>query len=215
MVVFTIENIKNAIWPLKHSNFPVPDGIPSSLPKQGGADIPLLLLKIFTLSLTSGIYPQIWKTSIIAPERKRNNNNEISNFRPINITSVMSRLTEKVISAEISSHIHKHKLLINSQHEFTKNRSTMSCQFDFLNHITTCRDTGYNVIYRIEARISNLTQILHFGISVVQFELSITSKYWIYYPCHTVIEPIPSTQPSTKYYPLELQKITVFMQACD
>ena len=146
MVVFTIENIKNAIRSLKHSNFPGPDGIPSSLLKQGGADIPLLLLKVFTLSLTSGVYPQIWKTSIIAPKRKRNNNNEISNFRPINITSVMSRLMEKVISAEISSHIHKNKLLVNSQHGFTKNRSTMSCQYDFLNHITTCRDTGHNVI---------------------------------------------------------------------
>ena len=67
MVVFTMENIKNAIRSLKHSNFPGPDGIPSSLLKQGGADIPLLLLKVFTLSLTSGVYPQIWKTSIIAP----------------------------------------------------------------------------------------------------------------------------------------------------
>ena len=146
MVVFTIENIKNAIRSLKYSNSPGPDGIPSSLLKQGGADIPLLHLKVFTLSLTSGVYPQIWKTSTIAPKRKRNNNNEISNFRPINITSVMSRLMEKVISAEILSHILKNKLLVNSQHGFTKNRSTMSCQYDFLNHITTCRDTGPNVI---------------------------------------------------------------------
>ena len=53
---------------------------------------------------------------------------------------------EKVISAEISAPIHKLKLLVNSQHGFTKNRPSMSCQFDFLNHITTCRDTGYNVI---------------------------------------------------------------------
>ena len=60
----------------------------------------------------------------------------------------MSRLMEKVISAEISSHIHKHKLLVNSLHGFTKNRSTMSCQYDFLNHITTCIDTGHNVIIK-------------------------------------------------------------------
>ena len=58
----------------------------------------------------------------------------------------MSRLMEKVISAEISSRIHKHKLMVNSQHGFTKNRSTMSCQYDFLNHITTSRHTGHNVI---------------------------------------------------------------------
>ena len=146
MVIFTIENIKNAIRSLKHSNFPGPDGIPSSLLKQGGADIPVLLLKIFTLSLTSGVYTQIWKTSIIASERERNKNNEISNFTPIIITSVLSRLMDKVISTEISSHIHKHKLLVNSQHGFTKNRSTMSYQYDFLNHVTTCRATGHNVI---------------------------------------------------------------------
>ena len=41
------------------------------------------------------------------------------------------------------------------------------------------------------------------------------SKYWLYYPCYTVIQPILLIQPSTKYYPLQLQKITVFMQACD
>ena len=145
MIIFTIENIKNAIRSLKHPHFPGQNGIPSSLLKQGGADMPLLLLKLFTQSLTSGVYPQIWKTSIIAPKRRRNNNNEINKFRPINITSVMSRLMEKVISAEISSHIHKQKLLVNSQHGFTKNRSTMTCQFHFLNHITTCRDTGHNV----------------------------------------------------------------------
>ena len=59
-------------------------------------------------------------------ERKCNNTDDISDFKPINITLLMSRVIEKVISAETSSNIHNLRFLLETQYGFTKDRFTKS-----------------------------------------------------------------------------------------
>nr|CAH8874628.1 unnamed protein product [Trichobilharzia regenti] len=69
-VEFTYANINQTMRTLKSSRGFSTDGISSYFNKHGGSEIPLLLLKIFTMTLATQTYPDIWKTAFIMPKHK-------------------------------------------------------------------------------------------------------------------------------------------------
>ncbi|KAK4474235.1 hypothetical protein MN116_000174 [Schistosoma mekongi] len=145
-VEFTSTNIKRAIATLKKSNDNGPDGIPASLMKYSGKDLPFLCLKLFNLSMDKGHYPAIWKTSFITPRFKSGSRNVIENYRPINTTSVLSRIMEKVIHKQLSSFLLSENLINPSQHGFMEKRSCATCHLKFFDYITLGRDKGFSTI---------------------------------------------------------------------
>ncbi|TNN05180.1 putative RNA-directed DNA polymerase from transposon X-element, partial [Schistosoma japonicum] len=64
----------------------------------------------------------------------------IKNYRPINLTSVVSRVMEKIIKVELLRYLLRNELLSPSQHEFLKTRSRDTCMLDYIDDITTHRD---------------------------------------------------------------------------
>ena len=72
--------------------------------------------------------------------------NALSNFRPINTTSVISRIMEKVVSSAITNYTLSNNLINRAQHGFLKSRSTVTCQLDFLNHITYLKDKSLQIM---------------------------------------------------------------------
>nr|CAH8828589.1 unnamed protein product [Trichobilharzia regenti]CAH8842674.1 unnamed protein product [Trichobilharzia regenti]CAH8867754.1 unnamed protein product [Trichobilharzia regenti]CAH8868500.1 unnamed protein product [Trichobilharzia regenti] len=144
-ITFTQQKISSAIASLRTSYNAGPDGIPSILLKRGGEDIPIILLKFFILSLNNGSYPECWKLSFITPRHKQGPTSNIENYRPINITSVVSRVMEKVIGQDIASYLHLHKVFTPAQHGFLKNRSCSTCLLDYFDDVTAKRDHGLYV----------------------------------------------------------------------
>ncbi|KAK4471072.1 hypothetical protein MN116_000587 [Schistosoma mekongi] len=141
-IAFTIENITKAITTLRHSYTLGPDCIPATVLKNGGTDFHLALLKLFAMSLSTACYPTLWKTTHVIPKFKSGPVGNIENYRPINLTSVASRVMEKIIKEELLQYLLKNELLFPSQHGFLKNRSCDTCLLDYLNDITTQRDKG-------------------------------------------------------------------------
>ncbi|CAI2727681.1 unnamed protein product [Schistosoma spindalis] len=145
-IFFTCKKINMAINALKLSRGHGADGIPSFLYKYGGPDIPLLLLKLFTLSMETGSYPYCWKTAYIIPRYKSGDKTDMNNYRPINITPVISRIMEKIVSDELSNYLLAGNFINDTQHGFLKNRSCMTCHFDFFNLVYSLRSQGYLVL---------------------------------------------------------------------
>ncbi|CAI2725549.1 unnamed protein product [Schistosoma spindalis] len=141
-VNFNVQNISKAISTLKHSYTDGPDGIPASMLKRGGDDMCVLLLKLFAISLSTACYPTAWKTTHIIPKIKTGPEANIDNYRPINITSVVSRVMEKVVKAAVVQHLLANSLISTSQHGFLRSRSCDTCLVDYLNDITLKRDNG-------------------------------------------------------------------------
>ncbi|CAH8872917.1 unnamed protein product [Trichobilharzia szidati] len=139
-VHFTYSNINQAVNTLKNSSSAGFDGIPSYLYKHGGSDISVLLLKIFTMSLESQTYPDKWKTTFIVPKHKSGSKTEVNNYRPINITPIVSRIIERIVKDDILKHMLSCNILSPNQHGFLKSRSCMTCHVDFFNYITSSRD---------------------------------------------------------------------------
>ncbi|KAK4471044.1 hypothetical protein MN116_000553 [Schistosoma mekongi] len=143
---FTVTNVRNAIRSLKPSFNSGEDGIPVNLIKCGSSAFPILLTKIFNLSLEDGIFPSSWKTTYIIPHFKKGTRLSIENYRPINHSSVLSRVMEKVIKEEIYTHIVKHKLIKSSQHGFVSKKSCITCHLEYFDYIINNRDDGKLIV---------------------------------------------------------------------
>nr|CAH8862562.1 unnamed protein product [Trichobilharzia regenti] len=114
----------------------------SVLLKNGGNDMNLLLLKIFSTSIRSGTYPNSWKKSYVVPIHKTGPTADIDNYRPINITSVVSRVMEKIVKKQIVQYLLSNDLISPFQYGFLNRRSCITCQLDYFDHITECVDKG-------------------------------------------------------------------------
>ncbi|CAH8821701.1 unnamed protein product, partial [Trichobilharzia szidati] len=133
-------NIKQTIRTLKCSKGFGTDGISSYFYKYGGPDIPLLLLKIFTMSLETQTYPAVWKTTFIMPKHKSGSKTDVSNYRPINITPIASRIMERLVKDNLMKHMLSCNIISPNQHGFLKSRSCLTCHLDFFNFVTSSHD---------------------------------------------------------------------------
>jgi hypothetical protein len=98
-----------------------PEGINQHVMKNCAAPISLPLSLIFTESYNSGILPVEWKLSTIVPVFKNGSKSNPSNYRPINLTSPIARLMEKMISESIRD---SYKFFFdNNQFGFLRGRS--------------------------------------------------------------------------------------------
>ena len=143
-VCFTAEDIIKAINSLRSSTSLCPDNIPPRIIKLSVPDIVPILMKIFEISLNSGNYPDAWKVSYIRPRFKSGSRLGILNYRPINVTSILSRIMEKILKTHMFNFFLTENVLSPSQHGFLSKRSCATCQVDFLDHITSLRDKGYS-----------------------------------------------------------------------
>lgn len=79
------------------------DGIPPWLWKTCSYETALAISNIFMHSLISGYIPDSWKKAVVTPIPKVTTPRLISDFRPISVTSVLSRILEKLV---VRSYLH-------------------------------------------------------------------------------------------------------------
>ena len=77
------------------------------------------MTKLFNTSLSSGTLPKIWKIAHVTPVYKNKGNAEdVNNYRPISVTSVVCKLLEKNIVKHIHNYLVEIKYYINSNRDF-------------------------------------------------------------------------------------------------
>ena len=79
---------------------------------------------IYQSFMSTGNIPDSWKTSIITPLFKKGTASDPNNYRPVAITSIFSKLMERVIVSQTSNHLKELGLISKEQHGFLKGRST-------------------------------------------------------------------------------------------
>ncbi len=77
-------------------------------------------------SIVIGIFLTAWKFSIVVPIPKTGDVNDPSNYRPISLLPVLSKLLEKIVSSQLIQHLESNHLLSNTQHGFRPKSSTTS-----------------------------------------------------------------------------------------
>ena len=116
----TLRIIKN----IKTSHSRGHDGISSELLKLIAGDISKCITLIINQSLYAGIIPDKLKIAKVTPIHKKGGSKLITNYRPISVLPVISKIFEKVICDQLNHHFVSNKLLCPQQYGFTKNSST-------------------------------------------------------------------------------------------
>ena len=121
----TEEEVVDVLRSLKLKTSSGPDGISSSMLKKTlFFSISSTLCSLFNLSLSTGIVPSDWKSSNITPVFKSGNKNLVSNYRPISLLSIPSKLLERIVHNRLLAHLLTNSILSPRQFGFRPGSST-------------------------------------------------------------------------------------------
>ena len=108
------------------------DNLSGRFLKDGATVFAKPITDLCNLSITSGKFPDSCKIAKLKPIYKKGSLTEASNYRPISLLPLISKVIEKVIHDQTSAFLNSRNLLYNYQSGFRKNHSTDFC-LSFLN----------------------------------------------------------------------------------
>ena len=102
---------------------------------------------MFQSSLNQGIIPTDWKqATVLVPNFKgKGDENDVSNYRPVSLTSTTCKVMESIIHKHITDYCDKNKILIHEQHGFRSKHSTTSNLLELFNELTSLMAIGHSV----------------------------------------------------------------------
>ena len=128
-IVVTEEAVGELLTGLNPNKAAGPDEVESRLLKECASELAPILCKIFRKSMDEGEVPSKWKEAHVIPIHKKGNKAVMANFRPVALTSMISKVFEKIICATILSYLTRNCLITPQQHGFVRGRS---CQTNIL-----------------------------------------------------------------------------------
>ena len=114
--------VRKCLCELSNSCTIPPDEIQSYILRKFSYDLSLPLSIIFNKYIENGSCP-IWKYSFITPIFKKGDPSRRENYRPISITSIISRVFERLITKHIKLFLLKNSLLSKHQFGFMSGKS--------------------------------------------------------------------------------------------
>lgn len=102
------------------------DGISIAMLKLCTKEVAIPLSLIFKCCLSHGIFPAQWKKANVQPVHKKNSRQIKSNYRPISLLPICSKIFEKIIFDHMYSFLLTNKLLSKNQSGFRPGDSTIN-----------------------------------------------------------------------------------------
>jgi len=128
-IVISRNGIVKQLQELKVDKASGPDLLPPRVLKAAANPISFCLERIFQASLSTGIVPLDWRQANITPVFKKGERFKASNYRPVSLTCICSKLLEHIIVSNMMSHFDTNDILADCQHGF---RSKRSCETQLL-----------------------------------------------------------------------------------
>ena len=98
-----------------HQTASGPNGISSQILKISASSVAPQLSALFNLSLSSGSVPTDWKLSNITPVYKAGDPSLVSNYRPISLLSLPSKILERIVHNKLLDYLLSNSLRSRSQ----------------------------------------------------------------------------------------------------
>ena len=91
---------------------------------------------VFSYIFSAGIIPSAWHESNVTPIFKKGMSSDVSNYRPISLTSLFSKIFEGIVKQQMLTYLLNYNLITNQQFGFLSKRSTCTQLLDCLNDWT-------------------------------------------------------------------------------
>lgn len=142
-IVISSAGISALIDKLKLSSSAGMDNISTKILKSTNIVSSEYLSLIFSQSLSDRQSPKDWKIGKIIPVHKSGDRSLVSNYRPISLTSVPSKLLEHIISSNIISHLNSINFFYPLQHGFRKGLSCETQLAEFTHDLLVNMNNNY------------------------------------------------------------------------
>ena len=106
-----------------------PDEIPNIVLKNCATQLAPGITVLFQKSLDTGELPKDWTDANITPVFKKGDRHAAENYRPVSLTSVLSKTLEHIVCSELHNHFEKNNVLTDVNHGFRKG---FSCETQLL-----------------------------------------------------------------------------------
>ncbi|KAF2358138.1 Reverse transcriptase domain [Trinorchestia longiramus] len=125
---------------LQHHKSTGPDGLGPRILKETAEVTSEPPTNIFNRSLETGIVPDEWKYANVTPIFKKGNKQIPNNYRPISLTSVISKTIERLPKVRITKDLNDQNLINDTQHGFREKRSCLTNFLDFFGEVNRIYD---------------------------------------------------------------------------
>ena len=124
---------------------PGPDEIHPNLLVEIAEFLAVPLAALFNLSLASGRIPDDWRSATVCPLMKKGDRHDAANYRPVSLTSVVSKVMERMLKAAVMDFALGNHLISPAQHGFLPHRSCLTNLLMADEKITEILDGGSSV----------------------------------------------------------------------
>jgi len=138
--------IKSIIEGIKDSNSAGIDCLTTKVIKSNANALTPILKILINKSLSQGKFPEKLKTAKIIPVFKNKDKTEVSNYRPISILPVISKIYERVFYNRLYNYFSYNNLFSESQYGFRSGRSTELALLKFSEDIINSFNNGKNTV---------------------------------------------------------------------
>lgn len=101
---------------------------------------------IINLSLSTGVYPDAFKSAKIIPIYKAGSKLLPDNFRPISLMSVFSKIIDKCVKSRLTSFLKANNVMSENQFGFKENQGTHEAIYNFTKQLHKGMDKGKKIL---------------------------------------------------------------------
>ena len=136
------DEFEEAFKSLKQNKAADYDGLSSSIIIDAYDSLKNILFHIFKVSIKQGIFPDSLKIAKVTPIFKSGAKDNVSNYRPICILPVFSKVLERIMYNRVYNHLDSKSLLYEKQFGFQRNNSTEHAILQLTRDITSSFEKG-------------------------------------------------------------------------
>lgn len=136
----TLIEVRDVIDALKNKKSKDPYGFDISLIKSVKNLIVGPLTRLINLCFKESIFPEALKKTVVTPIFKKGDPNNVSNYRPISLLPILSKILEKCMASRMAQFFESHKLFTDSQFGFRKGLNTTLGILDLVSSILDAFD---------------------------------------------------------------------------
>ena len=138
----TLPKLSLAIYGMSNSRAVGLDGVPMQAVKKCFPVVGPKLLHLINATISSGVFPSKWKTALVVPLHKSGDDSVASNFRPISLLSVLSKIAERVVCNQLTSYLEENSIVSDSQYAYRRGHSVEDALVDAVDWISKNIDSG-------------------------------------------------------------------------